>query len=273
MKKMYRPSASIRSLRPLLLSLVLLIAGCTPIWSGNKMRQDIDQLRSEQDELTESLRAREAELTKMISSARADVDALNKIIRDATDLLARNSADFGAEMEVIRQELQSIRGHSEEVAFKLQKVEQDLQIFKEDVDLRFADGGGATLPDDANELFKVATEKVEAGETRAARKGFEKFIKVFPKDRRVDEALFWLGETYFKESRFPSAIFEYQKILQNYPKSDRMDDATFRIGESFARLNKCNEAKVFFETVVKDYQSSKFRAPAQQQIKSLGSCK
>lgn len=257
----------------LLLTLLILGSACTPIWTGNKMQKDIEQLRSEQDELTESLRLKEAELTKMISGARADVDELNRIIKDATELLARNSADFGAEMEIMRQELQTIRGETEQVAFKLQKVEQDLQIFKEDVDLRFADGGGAGLPDDANELFKVSAEKVSSGDTRVARKGFEKFIKKFPKDRRVDEAVFWLGETYFKESRFPSAIFEYQKILKNYPKSDRMDDATFRIGESFASLKKCNEAKVFFETVVKDFKQSKFRSSAQQQLKSLGSCK
>ena len=233
------------------------------------MRQDIDQLKAEQSELTESLQEKEAELSKMIASARSDVDELNRVIKDATGLLARNSADFGAEMETMRQDLQTIRGDSEQLQFRLQKLEQDLQIFKEDVDLRFADGGGAALPDDANELFKVSAEKVQAGDTRVARKGFEKFIKKFPKDRRVAEAKFWLGETYFKESRFPSAIFEYQKILKDHSKSDRADDATFRIGESFVKLNKCAEAKIFFETVVKDHKDSKFSKPAKSQLKSL----
>ncbi len=260
--------------RLVLVCLVFAASGCTPIWSGNKMKSDIEQLKSEQTALTANLREKEAELTKMISGARADVDQLNRVIKDATDLLARNSADFGAEMGGMRQELQSIRGDTEQVAFKLQKLEQDLRLFKEDVDLRFVDGGGggAALPDDPTELFKVSAEKVQSGDTKTARKGFEKFVQRFPKDRRIDEAVFWLGETYFKEERFPSAIFEYQKILKDYPKSDRLDDATFRIGESFAALKKCQEAKVFFETVVKDFKNSKFRSSAQTQLKSLGSC-
>lgn len=255
-----------------LLGAMTLTVGCTPIWSGNQMKKDIAQLRSEQDELTKSIRAKEAELTEMIASSRADVEQLNRVIKDATDLLARNSADFGAEMGQIRQELQSMRGLSEEIQFKLQKTEQDLQIFKEDVDLRFADGA-ITLPDDPNELFKVASEKIQAGETRVARAGFEKFIKANPKDRRIDEAIFWVGESYFKEARYPSAVFEYQKIMQNHAKSSRADDATFRIGESFQKMNKCPEAKVFFETVVKDYKNSKFAAAAQEQLKVLGTCK
>lgn len=248
-------------------------SGCTPYWTGARMQDDIEKLQSEQEALTKSLKEKEAELTQMISSARADVDELNRVIKDAADLLARNSADFGAEMEVMRQELQSLRGESEQLAFKMQKFDQDLQSFKEDVDLRFADGGGANLPDDANELFKVSSEKFGAGDMRTARKGFEKFVKRFASDRRADEAKFFLGETYFQQNQFPSAIFEYQKILKDHPKSERLDDATFRIGESFAKMGKCQEAQVFFETVVKDFKGSKFSSSAASELKRLGSCK
>lgn len=249
--------------------LLAFATGCTPIWAGAKMREDIDQLKSEQTELTENLRAKEAELTGMIGSARADVDQLNTVITEATSLLQRNSADFGAEMEQTRQELQMLRGQIEEVAFKLQKLEQDLQLFKEDVDLRFADGGGADLPDDPDELFKASSDAYQAGDYRVARRGFAKFLQKSPKDRRADEAVFWVGESFFKEKQYISSIYEYQKILKEHTKSDRMDDATFRIGESFARLGKCNEAKVFFETVVKDFKGSKFRSAAQKQLNDL----
>ena len=99
-------------------------SGCLPLWTGNRMEKDIEQLKSEQAQLTESLRQKEAELTEMISSARADVSQLNSVIKDATELLQRNSADFGAEMEQMREEVQSVRGEAEQAAFKLQKLEQ-----------------------------------------------------------------------------------------------------------------------------------------------------
>lgn len=265
---------NVRTLVPLILALLFVGTGCFPYWSGAKVRKDVDELKSEQKELTERLTRKEAELTEMISSARADVDQLDTVMKDATELLQRNSADFGAEMSELRQEMERMRGKTEEVDFKLSKLQQELELFKEDVDLRFADGGGASLPDDPNELYKMSAEKVQAGEHRLARKGFEKFLKLAPKDRRADEARFFVGETYFKEKQWVSAIYEYQKILKNYSKSDRLDDATFRIGESFVKLGKCQEAKVFFDTVVKDFKKSKFRSSARSELKKIegGQC-
>lgn len=258
----------------ILLALALSFSGCVPFWAGNRMNREIEQLRSEQAELTKSLREKEQQLTEMIASARSDVTELNKVIKDATELLQRNTADFGAEMEELRREVERLRGQNEELAFKLSKLEQDLQLFKEDVDLRFADGGGGAMPEKPDELYKYAADKFQAGDYRMARKGFETFARKNPKDRRMDEVAFFIGETFFKEGQWVSAIYEYQKILKNHPKSDRMDDATFRIGESFVKVGKCKEAQIFFETVVKDFKDSKFRPSAQEQLSNIkgGKC-
>lgn len=265
-----------RSIIPFLFLLVGLgLSGCTPIWSGTQMRNDIDQLKADQDELTASLREKEQQLTEMIAAARADVVEVNKVIEDATLLLQRNSADFGAEMEEMRREFERLRGQNEEIAFRMSKLEQDLQLFKEDVDLRFADGGGGVaLPTEPAELYKFAADKFQGGDLRTARRAFEAFAKQNPKDRRMDEVAFFIGETFFKEGQWVSAIYEYQRILKEFPKSDRMDDATFRIGEAFVKLGKCKEAQIFFETVVKDFKSSKFRSSAQDRLSNIkgGKC-
>ena len=264
------------SITPLFFLLVCLaVSGCTPIWTGTQMRNDIDQLKADQDQLTASLREKEQQLTEMIAAARADVVEVNKVIEEATLLLQRNSADFGAEMEEMRREFERLRGQNEEIVFRMSKLEQDLQLFKEDVDLRFADGGGgAQLPTDPAELYKFAAGKFQEGDWRTARRAFETFAKQNPKDRRMDEVAFFVGESFFKEGQWVSAIYEYQRILKKFPKSDRMDDATFRIGEAFVKLGKCSEAQIFFETVVKDFKSSKFRSSAQEQLSKLkgGKC-
>lgn len=252
----------------------LVAAGCTPVWTGNQMQEDIEELKSQQKELDENLAAEKQELTEMVAQARSDVEELNSVLTEATALLQRNSADFGVEMEKLRQEVEMLRGKVEELDFRFQKVEQDLKLFKEDVDLRFADGGGTELPEKPAELYTFAADAFEAGDFRKARRGYDAFIKQFPKDNRADDAVFGLGETYFAQGQHVSAVYEYQKIIQNYPNSDRRDDATFRIGESFMALGKCNEARVFFEAVVEDYPKSKWRSKSQSHLASIsnGSC-
>ncbi len=257
-----------------IVSTILISTGCTPIWTGNQMQDDIEQLKSEQAELNENLAEEKQELTQMVAQARTDVQELDGVLKEATELLQRNSADFGVEMERLRTEVEMLRGKVEELDFRFQKVEQDLKLFKEDVDLRFSDGGGGGLPEKASELYAYANDALKSQNYSKARRGFDAFIKKFPKDDRADDALFGLGETFFADNQHVSAVYEYQKIIKNYPKSDRRDDATFRIGEAFMALRKCQEAKVFFEAVVKDYPKSKWRSKSQSHLKSIesGSC-
>lgn len=249
--------------------LLWVTSGCTPYWVGAQMQQDIAALEAEQKTLVESTAAREAEMTEMVASARADVSEIRRVLKEATELLQRNNADFGVEMEEVRQELQRIAGRMEEVEFKMTRIEQDQRLFKEDVDLRFSDGGGAQMPEEPDGLFKFASEKFAAGDYRVARKGFEAFLRKYSSDKRASEAVFFMGETFFKEKQWVSAVFEYQKILKQYSKSSRAADATFRIGESFLELKKCPEAKIFFDTVVNDFSKSKWAEPARRKLQSL----
>jgi tol-pal system protein YbgF len=255
-------------------ALVGLTTACTPVWTGNQMQEDIEDLKNRQAELDENLAAEKQELTEMVTQARKDVQELDGVLKEATALLQRNSADFGVEMERLRQEVEMLRGKVEELDFRFQKVEQDLKLFKEDVDLRFADGGGAGLPEKPAELYAFAEDAFQQKNYSKARRAAQAFIKQHPKDARADDAVFLLGESFFADNHHVSSVYEYQKILKNYPKSDRRDDATFRIGEAFMALGKCKEAKVFFESVVKDYPESKWRSKSQTHMKSIdrGAC-
>lgn len=243
-----------------------LATGCTPIWTGNAMQDDIETLKQQQATINENMGAKQQELSTMVDSARADVAELKGVLQEATDLLKRNNADFGLEIETLRQELQRLRGQLEETDFRMQKLQQDVQLFKEDVDIRFSDGGGAALPESADALFKFASDKFDAQDHRLARKGFEAFQTKHPRDKRVPDAIFMVGETFFAQGQWVSAAMEYQKILRNHERTERAGDAAFRTGETFQKLGRCKEARLFWDTVVKDYSRSKFAGQAKERL-------
>ena len=66
------------------------------------MQDEIDMLKAEQA----SFKEKEQQLSETISAAQRDTDTLEQVLKDATSLLQRNNADFGVEMEQIRQEMQ-----------------------------------------------------------------------------------------------------------------------------------------------------------------------
>lgn len=247
----------------------LLLTGCVPLWTGSTMQDDIDALKARQAELDENFEAKEKEISDMAARAQKDVEQLDSVLKEATELFQRNSADFGAEVTELRGELQRLRGQLEEMDFSVQKLRQDLQLFKEDVDIRFADGGGASLPNDKDELFKFAQEAFDEKSYRRARQGFERFVSRHSNDRRVAEAVYKMGDTYYQEKQWVSSVFEFQKVLENYSRSAWVDAATFKIGASFQELDKCAEAKVFFESVVSDHARSKWAAEAKKRLAQI----
>jgi len=257
-----------------MLMAVVFLSGCVPIWTGSTMQDDIAALKAEQARQNETLEEKQKELSAMVESARNDVASLNQMTKEATELLARNNADFGLELEQVRQELQRLVGKMEETDFNLQRLQSDLRMFKEDVDIRFADGGGAPLPEKADDLYKFVQDKFKNRDFRAARKALESFAVKHARDSRMADVVFMMGETYFEEGEWVSAVFEYQKVFKNYPRSSKAGDAVFRIGESYVQLKKCQEAQLFYESVVSDYPKSSYVSQARERLSKMkgGQC-
>jgi predicted RNase H-like nuclease (RuvC/YqgF family) len=137
----------------LIMGLVALsTSGCVWKSTGDEMQQDIEAIRAEQNAMQENYEEEKSRLTEMIASARQDVSELKEVLKEARALLQRNNADLGVEIQKNRQEVSELRGHVEQMEFKLAKLEQNLELFREDVDLRF-DGREVALPDQPVPLF------------------------------------------------------------------------------------------------------------------------
>lgn len=256
-----------------LFALIMSSSACLPLNRGELMESEIEELKTTQLAMAENYEAQERALRDMITSSREDVEQLKSVLKEARELLQRNNADLGAELQTNREELRRLRGMLEELDFGVSKLAQDLSLFKEDIDIRFASGEAllAQLPDEAAPLFEFGEAKLEEGKMRAARKAFEKFLDQHADHPRAPEAQFNVGETYRVEGHWVTAIGEYQKTMQSERAAALLDDATFRIGEGFYALGRCENARVFFETVVQDYGSSEWASSARVKLNELDS--
>ena len=77
-------------------------------------------------------------------------------------------------------------------------------------------------------------------------------------DNRIDEAMFWLAEAYFRADLLQNAIDRYELILSKYPTTPRKEEVLYGLGWSYFRLkNFTNSAKIFNE-LVNNYPKSKY---------------
>ena len=84
------------------------------------------------------------------------------------------------------------------------------------------------------------------------------FIANSKNDNRMDEAIFWLAEAFYKNDLLRNAIDNYSKILNNFPASNRKEETLYGIGWSHFRLREFDKSSFYFEALVREFPNSKY---------------
>jgi tol-pal system protein YbgF len=76
----------------------------------------------------------------------------------------------------------------------------------------------------------------------AAQAGFIDFLKVYPRDSLVPNALYWLGETHYVQRNYADAAEAFDLVAQGYGNSPKAPDSLLKRGMALAALGKKADA-------------------------------
>ncbi len=110
----------------------------------------------------------------------------------------------------------------------------------------------------AEALLKRGIAEVNDKSYNTAMKPLQTFIGTQPGDSRIDEALFWLAEAYYRAGLLNNAADYYDKVVTGYPKSKRREEALYGLGWSYFKQKKFRESSEAFDRMIKDYPKSKY---------------
>jgi tol-pal system protein YbgF len=123
------------------------------------------------------------------------------------------------------------------------------------------------LPED--EIYRMAKQAFDQGDSDAARKKFQELIQRFPKSERADNAQFWIGEIYYREKWYEKAILEYQKVIEKYPKGNKVPASLLKQGFAFFNLGDKSNSRLILEELIKKYPKSNEAKIAKDKVKDL----
>jgi outer membrane protein assembly factor BamD len=122
------------------------------------------------------------------------------------------------------------------------------------------------------DLYEMAMAKMESGDEDEAREIF-KHIEA-RSDELADEALYRVGETYYRQELYDDAYSEFARLINRYPASPWCDDAQFMMG--MCRLDAAlgvdkdptyiEEAADEFYTLIEEYEGSELVDDASRMI-------
>ncbi len=118
-------------------------------------------------------------------------------------------------------------------------------------------------------LYEQAKKALDEDKLKMARDLFNRLIEKYPGSDKVDNAQFWIGESYYRSKWYQKAILEYQKVIENFPKGNKIAGAYLKQGLAFAELGEAENARIVLKDLLKKFPKSGEALIAKKKIDKL----
>ena len=104
---------------------------------------------------------------------------------------------------------------------------------------------------------------------QGAIRGFDGFLKTYPKHQLASNAQYWIGESHFHMHDYRAAIEAQRRLLGTYPDSAKVPDALLIIGTAESNLGDNGAARKTFEELIAKYPSTDSAEKAKARLAKL----
>ena len=102
-----------------------------------------------------------------------------------------------------------------------------------------------------------------------ARNVFQQVFDAEPNGELADNALYWIGETYYAAGDYPNAMRLYTRVVKDYANENKAPDALFKLGLAYAKTGDLGMARKTFEETMKRYPYATAAASAKAELSRI----
>ena len=265
------------------------LAGCATQSSLDVVRSDVDAVKTRLFSVEKDVGGVRDESKKGIGSVeqeyKSDVTAVRKL-----------AADMQASMDSMKTDFQALNGKMDDLAIVAKKPADDLARYREDADKRLIAledrvvklqtamddltkkvGDLAALAAQPKKeeavtpesLYTKGLETFKAGDMPASREIFIKFLDQYPKHDLAANAQYWIGETYYNEKGYESAILAYQEVIKQYPGKDKVPAAMLKQAMSFRAIKDLKSTRFVLKKLEEGFPKSDEAKKAKELLKEI----
>lgn len=261
------------------------LLGACGLWTsgpdGDALRGHVTDHETRIASLEGSVEADRAALNTDLETARTKLAELESVLTRATEIVTRNSADTGAQVETLAAQLAAQEGTIAELRHELERLQTEFGEMERDYSDRMkklarragldVEMDESEIPASADDHYRAATEAYEARDFATARGLFRAFVTRHATDSRAAAAQYFVGQSYLLEDRPATALGELRRVVAEFASSDRVPYALLSMGEAFWRLHACDEARTALETVTGSFGRSPVAGDARARLREYRS--
>lgn len=122
---------------------------------------------------------------------------------------------------------------------------------------------------DIAESYQRALMLVGQSKQAEARAAFQQVFDADPTGHLADNALFWIGETYYAAGDFTTAIRYYQRVVTDFPDENKAPDAMFKLALAYVKTGDVGMARKTLEECIRKYPYSTPAASAKLELQRI----
>ncbi len=132
-----------------------------------------------------------------------------------------------------------------------------------------ATGNGPLASARIAETYRSALVLFGQGKIAEARSTFQRVFDEEPSGDLADNALFWIGETYYQTGDYTDAVRYYRRVTTEFADQNKAPDALFKIALSQEKSGDLVLARQTLEEVIRKYPYSSPAASAKTELKRI----
>ena len=117
--------------------------------------------------------------------------------------------------------------------------------------------------------YQKAFDLIKVGEYLAAEESLSIFIDLYSDTGFIDDAIYWLGESFYSQKKYNKALKEFQKITKEYPKSEKLVEAILKTGFTQFELGDIEKSIKTLNQLIKSYPDSSSSRLAKEKLNSI----
>lgn len=129
--------------------------------------------------------------------------------------------------------------------------------------------GGGNAGGNEQLVYDQAFAALREGRYAEAARRFAAFLDQFPQGDLADNAIYWLGESYYVTQNYRIALDTFKDLLKRYPDSAKAPDAQLKLGYCYYELRQWTEAEAALNLVIGRYPDTTVARLAQGRLRAL----
>ena len=102
-----------------------------------------------------------------------------------------------------------------------------------------------------------------------ARAAFQRVFDTDPHSELADNALFWIGETYFSAGQYAEAMRYYTRVTRDYSDQNKAPDAMYKLALAYEKTSDLELAQKTLQELIARYPYSTPAASAKAELKRI----